>query len=122
MNHEGGDRMDAAWRWGDLTAELERQLGRGLQAGDLCVVMARAGVGKTTFLVQLGLGQALLGRDVVHITLNSSVAQVQAYYDSLYKTGATGMRGRLCATTGSAGGGCGPMPTGGCLQIVWKKL
>jgi hypothetical protein len=89
MNHEGGDRMDAAWRWGDLTAELERQLGRGLQAGDLCVVMARAGVGKTTFLVQLGLGQALLGRDVVHITLNSSVAQVQAYYDSLYKTGAT---------------------------------
>ncbi len=87
MSHEAGQRADA-WPWGDLTAELERRLGRALQTGDLGVVMARAGVGKTTFLVQLGLGQALGGNDVVHISLSNSIAQVQAHYDLLYKNGA----------------------------------
>jgi predicted ATP-dependent serine protease len=58
---------------------------RGLGKGNLGVLMARAGVGKTTFLVQLGLQYLLQKKSVLHVSLVQSVEQVQARYDALFE-------------------------------------
>ncbi len=48
--------------------------------------MARAGVGKTACLVQLGLDYLTRGRPILHISLGQAVEHVQSLYDSLFKT------------------------------------
>jgi len=53
--------------------------------------MARPGVGKTAILVQIGLDEALRGRDVLHIALGQSLTQAQSWYDSLFNDWVTGM-------------------------------
>jgi len=63
---------------------LERSLGGGLAAGEIGVVTARKGVGKTAFLVGIGLDEALRGRKVLHVTLKRSVEQVTRYYDEIF--------------------------------------
>ncbi len=57
--------------------------GRALGAGELGVVMADAGVGKTTFLAQVALDELLAGHDVLHVALGQTLARVQARYDTL---------------------------------------
>lgn len=63
---------------------LERSTHGGLGPGKLGVVMARAGVGKTAFLVQIGLDEGLRGRDVLHIALGQSLDHAQSWYDGLF--------------------------------------
>lgn len=63
---------------------LERSIHGGLGAGNLGVVMARAGVGKTAFLVQLGLDDALRERPVLHVALGQTLDHVHAWYDALF--------------------------------------
>lgn len=63
---------------------LERSIHGGLGAGNLGVVMARAGVGKTAFLVQLGLDDALRERRVMHVALGQTLDHVHAWYDALF--------------------------------------
>lgn len=63
---------------------LERSAHGGLGAGNVGVVMARAGVGKTAFLVQIGLDDLMRERDVLHIAVGSSLEHVQSWYDSLF--------------------------------------
>ena len=48
---------------------LERCCRGGLAPGELGVVMARAGVGKTAFLVQVGLDAAMRKQPVLHVAL-----------------------------------------------------
>lgn len=55
----------------------------GLSKGQLGVVLARAGVGKTTFLVQVGLDHLLRGASVLHVSVAQTVEQVQSRYDAL---------------------------------------
>lgn len=63
---------------------LERSIHGGLGAGNLGVVMARAGVGKTAFLVQIGLDDAMRDRDVLHIALGQTLEHAQSWYDGLF--------------------------------------
>lgn len=63
---------------------LERSIHGGLGAGNLGVVMARAGVGKTAFLVQVGLDDLMREKDVLHVTLGQSVEHAQSWYDGLF--------------------------------------
>src|SRR5678809_711433 len=63
---------------------LERSMHGGLGAGNLGVVMARAGVGKTAFLVQIGLDDALRERPVLHVALHQNLEHVQSWYDALF--------------------------------------
>ncbi|MEQ9503308.1 MAG: hypothetical protein RIT81_40990 [Deltaproteobacteria bacterium] len=63
---------------------LERSIHGGLGAGNLGVVMARAGVGKTAFLVQVGLDDIMRERDVLHVALGQSLEHVQSWYDGLF--------------------------------------
>jgi hypothetical protein len=63
---------------------LEKSIHGGLGKGNLGVVMARAGVGKTACLVQVALDDLLRGKDVLHVALGQTVEHVQSWYDALY--------------------------------------
>ncbi len=63
---------------------LERSTKGGLGPGNLGVVMARAGVGKTAFLVQIGLDEAMRERSVLHIALGQDLEHVHSWYDALF--------------------------------------
>jgi len=52
----------------------------GLPTGGLGVVCARAGVGKTAFLVQIALNTMLQERKVLHISLHDSVEKIGLWY------------------------------------------
>jgi hypothetical protein len=62
---------------------LERDGHSGPGAGHLAVVLARAGVGKTAFLVGIGIDALLSGQKVLHISLERTVEKVRDWYDDL---------------------------------------
>jgi hypothetical protein len=64
---------------------LERLLGDSLGAGRMAAVQAPSGVGKTAFLVQVGLDAALLGRRVLHVAIDQDVDAVRAFWDELLR-------------------------------------
>jgi len=63
---------------------LEQSIHGGLGKGNLGVLVAPAGVGKTACLVQIGLDDLMRERDVVHIALGQTVEYVSAFYDTLF--------------------------------------
>ena len=64
--------------------QLEQQIQGGLGSGNLGVVMARAGVGKTACLVEIGLDALMRDRPVLHVALGQTVEHVQSWYDALF--------------------------------------
>jgi hypothetical protein len=60
---------------------LEKSVNKRLDPGKLGVVISRAGVGKTTCLVHIGLVKALQGEKLVHVTLEEGPDKVTAYYN-----------------------------------------
>jgi len=56
-----------------------------LQPGAFCAVTARAGVGKTAFLVQIALYSQLRGKNVLHISLNEPVRKVDLWYREVFR-------------------------------------
>jgi hypothetical protein len=63
---------------------LDRSIRGGLGKGHLGVIMAPAGVGKSAFLVQLGLDALLRGRPVLHVAVGQTVERVSTRYDALF--------------------------------------
>jgi hypothetical protein len=63
---------------------LEQGLHGGLGRGNLGLVLAGHGVGKTPFLVCVALDDLLRGQCVLHVSLGSSVSHVRAYYDTVF--------------------------------------
>ena len=55
-----------------------------LSTGQFGVVLARAGVGKTAFLVQLSLNALLRGKNVLHISLEDPVNKVSLWYKEVF--------------------------------------
>lgn len=55
-----------------------------LETGEFGAVMARAGVGKTAFLVQLALHSMLRDKNVLHISLNNPVKKVSLSYKEVF--------------------------------------
>lgn len=64
---------------------LEKGLHGGLGGGNLGVVIAGHGVGKTPFLVCVALDELLRGGNVLHVSTESTVAHVRAYYDTVFE-------------------------------------
>jgi hypothetical protein len=64
---------------------LEKSIHGGLGQGNLGVVMARAGVGKTACLVQIGLDDLMQEKKVLHIALEQTVEHVMSWYDALFE-------------------------------------
>lgn len=62
---------------------LERDGHPGPGPGKLAVLLARAGAGKTAFLVDVGLDAILSGQKVLHVSLDASVEKVRTFYDDL---------------------------------------
>jgi hypothetical protein len=61
-----------------------------LPRGGFGAVLARAGVGKTAFLVQLALSGLLKEKKVLHISLNDPVDKVTVWYNELFRLLAAG--------------------------------
>ena len=55
-----------------------------LDIGQFGAVMARAGVGKTAFLVQLALNSMLRAKKVLHISLDDPVKKVSLWYKEVF--------------------------------------
>ncbi len=63
---------------------LDRRLRGGLGGGQLGVITARAGAGKTALLCHLGLDALLRGRPVFHVALGDRLEHVNAWYAALF--------------------------------------
>jgi hypothetical protein len=63
---------------------LEQSSHGAVRPGDLGVVMARAGVGKTAFLVQVGIDHALREKPTLHIAFGEDLDHVRSWYDALF--------------------------------------
>ena len=68
---------------------LEKGLHGGLGAGNLGVILAGHGVGKTSFLVGVALDELLRSGRVLHVSLSHPVAHVRAHYDTVFEELAT---------------------------------
>ena len=64
---------------------LEKGLHGGLGPGNLGVVLAGHGVGKTSFLVGVAMDELLREGRVLHVSLSHSVRHVRAHYDTVYE-------------------------------------
>lgn len=63
---------------------FEGSMHGGLGRGNVGVVAARTGVGKTPLLVQIALDDLLRDRRVLHISHEHAVDHVRAYYDEIF--------------------------------------
>jgi len=63
---------------------LENSIHGGLGKGNLGVLMARAGVGKTACMVQIGLDDLMRNRGVLHIALEQTLEHMHSWYDALF--------------------------------------
>lgn len=64
---------------------LERDGHPGPGPGNLALVLARTGVGKTAFLVGIGVDALLAGQKVLHVSLESTVDKVRDFYDDVLR-------------------------------------
>jgi hypothetical protein len=63
---------------------FEESIQGGLGRGNVGVVVARPGVGKTALLVQIALDGLLRDKRVLHISNGHAVDHVRAYYDEIF--------------------------------------
>ena len=56
----------------------------GLNPGQIGGVIARAGVGKSTFLVHVALNSLVRGVEVLHVSLTDTKSHVRSYYDEIF--------------------------------------
>ena len=63
---------------------FERAVGGGLGAGNLGVILARTGVGKTSLLIGLAIDQLLQNRKVLYISTKESVESINRYFDHVF--------------------------------------
>jgi len=63
---------------------FENSIHGGLGKGNIGVVMSRAGVGKTAFLVGVALDDLMRGRKVLHVALSDTVEHVREFYDEIF--------------------------------------
>lgn len=64
---------------------LERGLHGGLGPGNLGVVLAGHGVGKTSFLVGVALDELLRSGRALHVSLSHTVSHVRSHYDTVFE-------------------------------------
>jgi hypothetical protein len=63
---------------------FEHSIHGGLGRGNLGVVVARHGIGKTAFLVGIALDEAMRGRKALHVSLDKTVDHVREFYDEIF--------------------------------------
>ncbi len=68
---------------------LEKSTHGGLQKGDIGVIAARKGVGKTACLVHIATDQLLQDKHVIHISFSENPQHIITWYEDIYKEIAT---------------------------------
>jgi hypothetical protein len=68
-----------------LVSILERSSRLGLGRGNLGVLMARAGVGKTACLIHIAIYKLLQDEKLVHVSLETPPDKVSSYYNVIFK-------------------------------------
>src|SRR5512141_1862408 len=63
---------------------LEKSIHGGLGGGNIGVVAARHGLGKTAVLVGIALDDLMRGRKVLHVALNERFEKIRDYYDEIF--------------------------------------
>ncbi len=69
---------------------LDQSREGGLAPGQTALVAARAGTGKTAFLIQVALDNLFRGNPVLHVSVGDTVSHVKAWYEELFRDLATG--------------------------------
>ncbi len=64
---------------------LEKSIHGGLGRGNLGVIVARHGVGKTAVLVGVALDDLMRGKKVLHVSLKEGVERVREFYDDIFQ-------------------------------------
>ena len=63
---------------------FEHSIHGGLGNGNIGVVVARHGIGKTAFLVGIALDDAMRGRKALHVSLDKTVDHIREFYDEIF--------------------------------------
>jgi hypothetical protein len=63
---------------------FEHSINGGLGRGNIGVVVARHGIGKTAFLVGIALDDAMRGRKALHVSLDNTVDHLREFYDEIF--------------------------------------
>src|SRR5688500_272549 len=63
---------------------FEHSINGGLGPGNIGVVVARHGIGKTAFLVGIALDEAMRGRKALHVSLDKTVDHLREFYDEIF--------------------------------------
>ena len=63
---------------------FEHSIHGGLGLGNLGVVVARHGTGKTALLVAIALDEAMRGRKTLHVSLDNTVDHLREFYDEIF--------------------------------------
>ena len=63
---------------------FEHSIHGGLGPGNIGVVVARHGIGKTAFLVGIALDDAMRGRKALHVSLDKTVDHLREFYDEIF--------------------------------------
>ena len=63
---------------------FEHSIHGGLGRGNVGVVVARHGIGKTAFLVGIALDDAMRERKVLHVSLDNTVDHIREFYDEIF--------------------------------------
>lgn len=63
---------------------FEHSIHGGLGPGNVGVVVARHGLGKSAFLVGIAVDDAIRGRKVLHVSLDKTVDHVREFYDEIF--------------------------------------
>ncbi len=63
---------------------FEHSIHGGLGPGNVGVVVACHGIGKTAFLVGIALDDAMRGRKILHVSLDKTVDHMREFYDEIF--------------------------------------
>ena len=63
---------------------FEHSINGGLGRGNIGVVVARHGIGKTAFLVGIALDEAMRERKALHVSLDRTVDHLREFYDEIF--------------------------------------
>jgi KaiC/GvpD/RAD55 family RecA-like ATPase len=64
---------------------FEKTIKGGLKAGEIGILSAPKGIGKTSVLVQIALDKLLQGKKVIHISFNQHANYVQGWYGNIFE-------------------------------------
>ena len=64
---------------------LERSTQGGLGKGNLGVIAARQGVGKTACLVHIATDQLLQGKQVIHVSFATNPSHIVDWYEDIFR-------------------------------------